>query len=334
MKALYLTKYGKQPKWEFRDCHQPSPGPGQVLVKVAATSVNPLDLMIAHGELKALLPYKLPHVLGHDVAGTVAQVGSEVTEFSIGDEVFARPSDPINGCFAEYVVVDAHDAALKPTSLSMVEAAALPLVLLTSIQAFLEKSEVAPGSSVFVQGGTGGLGSIAIQVAKLLGARVATTVSTPNVERARQLGADVVIDYRTQNYEEILSDVDVVLDTIGGSESVRAMKVLKTGGVVVSVAGAPDRFVAKQFGKPFLGPVLHMLSRKERAAAKKLGVNYRFLFMTANGQQLRDFTPAIENGDIKPVVGEVLTFDQLPSALADFSTRRSIPGKVVVRVEE
>lgn len=332
MKALALTAYKQPPQWI--DIPQPVPGVNQVVVKIAATAINPLDNMIVNGEFRQLFPYKLPQPLGNEFAGTVTAVGAGTTQFVIGDEVFARPDINRIGSFAEYIVVDESDLAAKPSNLSMKEAASLPLVLLTAIQAFTEKSTVRPGTKVFIQGGTGGLGSIAIQVAKHLGATVATTVSTANVELAAKLGADIVIDYRTQNYEDHLSDFDVVLDTLGGNETTRAMKVLAPGGTLISVVAAPDPSFAQQLGKPFLRPVMWWLSRRQRKAAKAAGVNYRFLFMRASGEQLAAYIPAIESGAIQPLIGHTYQFEQLPEALQLSQSGRSNPGKIVVTVGE
>lgn len=332
MKALALTAYKQPPQWI--DIPQPVPGVNQVVVKIAATAINPLDNMIVNGEFRQLFPYKLPQPLGNEFAGTVTAVGAGTTQFVIGDEVFARPDINRIGSFAEYIVVDESDLAAKPSNLSMKEAASLPLVLLTAIQAFTEKSTVRPGTKVFIQGGTGGLSSIAIQVAKHLGATVATTVSTANVELAAKLGADIVIDYRTQNYEDHLSDFDVVLDTLGGNETTRAMKVLAPGGTLISVVAAPDPSFAQQLGKPFLRPVMWWLSRRQRKAAKAAGVNYRFLFMRASGEQLAAYIPAIESGAIQPLIGHTYQFEQLPEALQLSQSGRSNPGKIVVTVGE
>lgn len=332
MKALALTAYKQPPQWI--DIPQPVPGVNQVVVKIAATAINPLDNMIVNGEFRQLFPYKLPQPLGNEFAGTVTAVGAGTTQFVIGDEVFARPDINRIGSFAEYIVVDESDLAAKPSNLSMEEAASLPLVLLTAIQAFTEKSTVRPDTKVFIQGGTGGLGSIAIQVAKHLGATVATTVSTANVELAAKLGADIVIDYRTQNYEDHLSDFDVVLDTLGGNETTRAMKVLAPGGTLISVVAAPDPSFAQQLGKPFLRPVMWWLSRRQRKAAKAAGVNYRFLFMRASGEQLAAYIPAIESGAIQPLIGHTYQFEQLPEALQLSQSGRSNPGKIVVTVGE
>ncbi|WPF66722.1 MULTISPECIES: NADP-dependent oxidoreductase [unclassified Corynebacterium] len=220
-----------------------------------------------------------------------------------------------------------------PNNLTFAEAASLPLVLLTAIQAFTEKVQIRPGDKVFIQGGAGGAGSIAVQVSKYLGATVATTVSTKNVELARQLGADVVVDYRTQRYEDHVRDYDVVLDTLGKGETVRSMSVLRPGGTVVSLAGDPDADFARQVGRPFLVPVMWALGAKVRREAKKRGVNYRFLFMRAHGGQLADYSAAIEAGKIKPLVGHIFPFAELEEALKLSASGKSNPGKIVVEME-
>lgn len=330
MKAYALESYGTALTME--DVDKPAPGPGQVLVQVAAAGVNPLDNMIARGDFKQLLRYQLPQVMGNELAGTVVAVGPNVTSFAVGDEIYARPRIDAIGAFAEYLTIDVADVAHKPRTISMTEAAALPLVMLTAIQAFTEKSQVGPGTKVFIQGGTGGLGSVAIQVAKLLGAHVATTVSTPNVSTAASLGADVIVDYRTQTYEEIISDYDVVLDTLGGPETIRAMKILRPGGTLVSVAGAPEKTIAAELGKPWLAPVFQLLSRKERKAARDLDITYVFLFMRASGAQLAEYHEAVEVGKISPLIGQTFTFDRLPEALELVESGGGKPGKTMVMV--
>lgn len=332
MKAFTLTSYQDGGTASWAELPAPVAGPGQVLIQVRAAGLNPLDSMIARGDFKQLLSYKLPLVLGQEVAGDVLAVGSGVTAFSVGDKVFTRlPIDAIGG-FAEQVALDAVQVAPMPANLTYAEAAGLPLVLLTAIQAFTEKAPVKPGDKVFIQGGTGGLGSIAIQLAKHLGATVATTVSTKNVELAKTLGADVVIDYRTQNYEEHISGYDIVLDTLGKGETTRSMKVLAPGGTLVTVVGNPDTDFAVQLGKKALKPVMWFLSRKERAAAKKLGIDYKFLFMRADASQLVDYTPALESGAIKPLVAQALPFDRLEEALKLLASGKGGPGKIVVEM--
>lgn len=338
MKSYQVTQYGDISKMQWNEQAVPSPGAHEIVVKVAASGVNPVDIMLAHGDFKLVFPQKLPFALGNEFAGTVTTVGSAVRKFKVGDEVFARPREEHMGTFADFALAHENDAALKPVNLSMVEAASIPLVMLTAIQAFTESSSVKPGSKVFVQGGTGGLGSIAIQVAKHLGAFVATTVSTPNVELAKELGADVVIDYRTEKYEDVLHDYDVVLDTLGGDETTRAMKILAPGGTVVSVVGPPDTSLADAAKKPWLKPLMFALSYKTRTAAKKLGVNYKFLLMHADGAVLDAYRPVLESGEIRPVVGSVFAFEDMSEAL-ELAKAGKVegkpkpkPGKIVVEM--
>lgn len=241
--------------------------------------------------------------------------------------IFSRlPVDNI-GALAEFVAVDAAACAPLPQGLSAPDAASLPLVTLTAMQALQEMAHVKSGDTVFIQGGTGGLGSIAVQLAKALGATVATTVSTPNVALAKKLGADIVVDYKTQRYEDYVHDIDVVLDTLGGEETFRSMQLLKPGGTLVSVVSAPDVDFATQLGKPVLKPMMWWMSRKQRAAA------YRFLFMRADGEQLKAVTPYFEDGTITPLVREVFPFDQLDEAFALLTSGRAKPGKIVVTLK-
>lgn len=333
MKAYALTSYKNEGTMQWVGREVPQPGPRQVQVRVQAAGLNPLDRMIAGGQFKRLLSYRLPQVMGQEFAGVITQVGPGVSQYSVGDAVFGRPAIDRIGTFAEYLVADAADIAPAPRGLAPEEAASLPLVLLTAIQAFTEKARVKPGDKVFIQGGSGGLGSVAVQVAKHLGATVATTVSTPNVEVARRLGADVVVDYRTQRYEDHVRDYDVVLDTLGGEETVRSMGVLRRGGSMVSVVGAPDADFARELGKPFLIPVMWALGAKVQREARKRGIGYRFLFMRASGQQLADATPAIESGEISPLVGSVLPFARLEEALEASAAGKGGPGKIVVTMD-
>lgn len=332
MKTYALSAYNPEGKLTWVDQPQPSPAAGEVLVKIHAAGINPLDIKLAKGKIKALLSYKLPQTLGHDMAGTITELGEGVSNYAVGDAVFARPSDAHIGTFAPYIALPVADIAPMPKNLSFTEAASLPLVLLTAIQAFTEKARVKPGDRVFIQAGAGGLGSIAIQVAKYLGATVATTVSTKNVELAQELGADVVVDYRTQNYEDHVQGYDIVLDTLGGDELARSMKVLKPGGTVVSVNGSPDADFARQMGKPWLAPLMKLLSFSTKKQAKAAGVTYRFLYMRADGEQLARFTPAIEEGLIKPLVGATLPFEQLAEAMHSAQRGQVKAGKTVVEM--
>ena len=316
MKAFVVEHYGKD-GLRAADVPEPEVGDGDVLVKVSAASVNPLDKMVRNGEFKRLLKYRTPFVLGHDVAGVVTRVGSAVRDFQVGDEVYARPRDLRIGTFAEYIAIDQDDVAPKPASLTLHEAAAVPLVSLAAWQALVDRAHVKPGQKVLVHAGSGGLGSTVIQLAKHLGATVATTASGENAELVRSLGADVVVDYTKEDFAEVLSGYDVVLDSLGGENLEKSLTVLKPGGQAIGVAGPPDPGFAKQLGAPkFMGVVMGLLSRKVRKQARKLGVSYSFLFMQANGAQLRELAALYDAGHLRPVIDKTFPFDQTLEALA------------------
>ncbi|MFD5403233.1 NADP-dependent oxidoreductase [Streptomyces griseorubiginosus] len=328
MRAFIVTKY-KEPLQEA-DVPEPTVGEHDVLVRVEAAGLNPLDEKIRAGEFKQILPYKLPLILGNDVAGTVIGVGAAVRGFKPGDEVYARPAADRIGTFAERIAVAEGDVALKPASISMDEAGSLPLVALTAWQALVERGRVRPGQKVLVHAGAGGVGSIAIQLAAHLGAHVATTASASNADFVRALGADTVIDYRTQDFEQLLTGYDLVLDSLGGETLEKSLRVLKPGGKVIGIAGPPDPAFAREAGlNPLLRLAVTALSRKIRKQAKKLGVTYEFLFMHASGDQLRQITALIDQGVVRPVVGKVFPFDQIPHALRSLS-QAGIRGKAVI----
>jgi NADPH:quinone reductase-like Zn-dependent oxidoreductase len=333
MKAIVVAQYGKD---GFRAAEVPEPkvGSNDVLVRVSAASINPLDKMVRNGEFKQLLKYKPPFVIGHDVAGVVTQVGATVTDFKVGDEVYARPRDLRIGTFAEYIAIDQNDVALKPTSLTLHEAAALPLVALAAWQILVEKAQIKPGQKVLVHAGAGGLGSTVIQLAKHLGAHVATTTTGATEALVRDLGADVVIDYTKQDFSQVLSGYDLVLDSLGGQNLMKSLTVLKPGGLVIGVAGPPDAGFAKQLRapKPFEF-VLSFLSRKVRRAAKKLGVRYSFFFMRADGAQLGKLAALYDAGNLRPVLDRTFTFDQALEALAYVESGKVKAGKVVVALD-
>lgn len=328
MRAFVFDQY-KQPVHEA-DLPEPTVGDRDVLIRVEAAGLNHLDERLRAGEFKAILPYTTPLTLGHDLAGTVIRSGSNVTSFTAGDRVYARPRDHRIGTFAERIAVDEADIALAPTSISTVEAASLPLVALTAWQALVEKGNVQSGQRVLIHAGAGGVGSIAIQLAKHLGAQVATTVSGKNADFARELGADVVIDYRTQDFSTELSGYDFVLDPLGGDNLTRSLTVLKRGGKAVGISGPPTPAFAKAAG---LNPVLRLaiaaLSHRTRALAAKLGVSYEFLLMHASGEQLRQIAELVDTGAIRPVVGATFPFDQTVEALASLGAS-SIRGKTVI----
>lgn len=334
MKAFVVDKYKKQGAPRLAKVPEPEVRDDDVMVRVHATAVNLLDSKLRDGEFKLLLPYRPPFVLGHDVAGLVTRVGPKVRRFKAGDEVYARPRDHRVGAFAEFIAVNEADVALKPKNTSMEEAASIPLVGLTAWQALVEVANVKPGHKVFIQAGSGGVGTFAIQLAKHLGATVATTTSAKNVELVKSLGADVVIDYKTQDFEQVLSGYDVVLHSQDAKTLEKSLRVLKPGGLLVSISGPPDPEFAREQGlNLFLKLVMRLLSRGARNKAQRLGVRYSFLFMRAQGQQLGEITSLIESGAIRPVVDKVFPFEKTADALAYVETGRA-RGKVVIAVKQ
>ncbi|RFB98541.1 NADPH:quinone oxidoreductase [Rhizobium leguminosarum bv. trifolii] len=334
MKAFVVDKYKKKGALRLANLPEPEVQDNDVLVRVQATAVNLLDSKLRDGEFKLILPYRTPFVLGHDVAGTVVKTGSRVRRLKVGDEVYARPRDYRVGAFAEFIAIDEADVAPKPKNLGMIEAASIPLVGLTAWQALVEVGKVKPGQKVFIQAGSGGVGTFAIQLAKHLGATVATTTSAKNAELARSLGADVVIDYKTQDFEKVLSGYDLVLNSQDPKTLEKSLGVLKPGGRLISISGPPDPAFARELGlNLFLKLVLHLLSRGVRKKAKRLGIAYSFLFMRAEGQQLGEIARLIEQGVIRPVVDKVFPFEKTGEALAYVETGRA-RGKVVIAVAD
>ena len=333
MKAFVLQRYGKKRALQSTEVPNPVLGDDEVLVEVHAAGVNLLDAKIRSGEFKLILPYRLPLILGHDVAGVVVKVGSRVRQFKPGDEVYARPDDLRIGTFAEFVPVKETSLAHKPKSLTMEEAASLPLVGLTAWQALIERAKLKAGQKVFIQAGSGGVGTFAVQLAKHLGATVATTTSTANVALVKSLGADVVIDYKTQDFEKILRDYDVVLNSQDGKTLEKSLRVLKGGGKLISISGPPDPDFGKEIAAPgFVRLVMRLLSSGVRRKARGRGVGYSFLFMKANGSQLHEITRLIEAGAIRPVIDKVFRFESTNEAIAYVEAGRA-KGKVVIKVK-
>jgi len=333
MKAFTLQRYSKTDRLELVEFPEPSLQENEVLVEIHSASVNQLDSKLKSGEFKMILPYKFPLILGHDIAGIVKKIGSKVQNFKVGDEVFSRLPDFHIGAFAEYVTINENFAALKPKNISMEEAASIPLVALTVWQALIEKANLKKGQKVFVQAGSGGVGTIAIQLAKHLGAFVATTTSEKNFELVKQLGADVVIDYKTQDFENILKDYDLVLNSQDQKTLEKSIRILKQGGKVISISGPPDVAFAKEIGLNFLMKfVISLLSRKTTKLAKKQNVNYSFLFMKANGNQLTEISKLIESGIIKPIVDKIFPFEQTNDALNYVESGRA-KGKVIIKIK-
>ena len=308
MKAAIINAYGS--KVEISDIAKPALLPDSVMIEVHAASVNPVDNLIRAGYMKAMLPIQFPYTVGNDVSGVVTEVGREVSKFKVGDAVFARPRSLQSGTFAEFVQVNEADVALKPAKLSHEQAASLPLVALTAWQALVSKANLQRGQKVLIHAGSGGVGSIAIQIAKHLGAQVATTTSTENIEMVRALGADTVIDYRTQKFEELLNDYDLVFDTLGGATREKSYSVLKPGGQLVSIIAPAD----------------------SSGLAEKLGVKSELFFMWPSGEQLAQIAALVEQGAIQPQIDRSYALEQAQEAF-DYSQSGRAKGKIVIKLK-
>ncbi|WP_191487752.1 NADP-dependent oxidoreductase [Pseudomonas sp. FEN] len=331
MKAFTIDRYGKK-NGRVSEVPAPEVGAYDVLVQVHATSVNLLDSKIRTGEFKLILPYSFPLILGNDLAGVVVSVGSAVSRFKPGDEVYARPPQERIGTFAELTAVHEDALALKPRNISMGEAASLPLVALTAWQVLVETAKLKKGQKVFIQAGSGGVGSIAIQLAKHLGAFVATSTSTSNVEWVKALGADVVIDYKKQNVESALQDYDIVLNSLGPDELEKSLSILKPGGQLISISGPPTpQFAQEKKLSWVLGLVMRVLSSSIRRKAHRKNVRYAFVFMHQSGVQLDEIAALVESGIIKPVIDRTFPFEATAEALSYVEQGRS-KGKVVIKL--
>jgi len=333
MKAFVVDRYKTNSAVSLGEMPEPEVRNTDVLVQVHAASLNQLDCKIRDGEFKLILPYRLPLILGNDVAGAVVRVGSKVQRFEPGDEVYARPHQDRIGTFAEFIAMNEADVALKPRNPTMEEEAPIPLVGLTAWQVLIERANLEKRQKVLIHAGSGGAVTFAIQLAKHIGAMVATTTSTANVDLVKSLGADVVIDYKKEDFEKVLSDFDVVLNSLGKDTLEKSLKVLRSGGKLISISGLPDVAFAKENGLNwFLQQVMRLMSFDIRKKAKRHGVTYSFLFMQANGGQLRKLTSLIEAGTIRPIVDRVFPFEATNEALQYLQTGRA-KGKVIVKVK-
>lgn len=333
MKAFIIDRYGSADQVRTAEVPLPEVRENDVLVEVHAAGVNLLDSKIRDGEFKVFLRYGLPLILGHDVAGVVVRVGSRVQRFKPGDEVYARPADGRIGAFAEFIAMNEADVAHKPSALTMEEAASIPLVGLTAWQALIEHAHLEKGQRVLIHAGSGGVGTFAIQLAKHLGATVATTTSTSSIDLVKSLGADVVIDYKKEDFADVLRDYDVALNSLDKVTLEKSLRVLKSGGHLVSISGPPDVEFGRRIGASWiLKTLMRALSYRIIAKARRRQAHYSFLFMRASGEQLAQITDLIDAGKIRPVVDRVFPFGSTKDAMAYVEAGRA-KGKVVVSVK-
>lgn len=334
MKAMTIKQYGKTIPLELTDLPIPDMGEQDVLVEIHAASINPIDFKIRDGKVKMLLNYKMPLVLGNDFSGKVIQTGSKVSKFQIGDEVYGRPRKNRIGTFAEYLSVHEEDVALKPENLTFEETASLPLVGLTTWQAFHEILQLKPDQKILIHAGAGGVGTFAIQLAKEMGAFVATTASEKGFDLVSSLGADRVINYKEEQFEEILNEYDAVFDTLGGDSLNRSFRILKPHGKIVSVSAVPNRRFAVENNLGFIKRLLFSaVSRNISALEKKFNVDYHFLFMKPSGEQLTKIKHLVEKGSIRPVIDRVYSIEEAQEAVQYVETGRA-KGKVVIQVKK
>jgi NADPH:quinone reductase-like Zn-dependent oxidoreductase len=332
MQAVVIDRYGDNGVVRIGAVPEPSLRPRDVLIEVRAASVNPVDVKIRSGALRWVLRSQMPLVLGSDLSGVVRATGPEVSRFAPGDEVYARLDKGRPGALAELAAVDEEHVARKPARLSHVEAASLPLVGLTAWQALVDEACVRPGQSVLIHAGTGGVGTIAIQLARHLGVSVTATASASGADLLRDLGADRVIDYRTERFEAVTGGHDMVFDTLGGETRARSFRTLRRGGVMVSIAGHPTPAFARANGMPLpLVLAVGALHLPTWARARSAGVRFEFLFMRPSGEQLARLADLVDRGEVRPVLDQTLPFARAAEALARVESGRA-RGKVVVEI--
>jgi NADPH:quinone reductase-like Zn-dependent oxidoreductase len=332
MKAFIVDRYGGPDRMRAGETTDPKVGDNDVLVRIHAAGVNPIDSKIRNGDFKLILPHRFPLILGNEAAGIVVRVGSRVRRFKPGDEVYARPRKGRIGTFAEFIAIAEDDVAHKPKALTMEEAASIPLVGLTAWQALVERANLKKGQKVLIHAGSGGVGTFAIQLAKHFGAIVATTASAASFDLVKRLGADTAIDYRKDDFETSLKDYDVVLSSLGAETLEKSLRVLKPGGILISISGPPDPDFAKEIGASrIVSLAMRLLSYRIRRKARRREVRYSFLLMRASGDQLREISSLIDSGIVRPVVDRVFPFESTKEAMAYVDTGRA-KGKVVVKL--
>jgi NADPH:quinone reductase-like Zn-dependent oxidoreductase len=332
MQAFLIDKYKKGGPLRLADVAEPQLRDDEVLVQIHAAGVNLLDAKLRDGAFKLILPYRMPLILGHDMAGTVVRTGPGAKRYKVGDEVYSRVDDFHIGTFAKAIAVKETSLAPKPKALNMEEAASIPLVALTAWQTLVEIAKLRAGQKVFIQAGSGGVGTIAIQLAKHIGAYVATTASAANADWLRSLGADLVIDYKTQDFETVLRDYDVVLHSQDAKALAKSLSVLRPGGRLVSISGPPTPAFATEIQAPwYLKPVFWALAQGTLRKARQRKVGFDFLLMKANGAQLGQIAALIDAGHIRPVIDCVYPFAETNAAMAHVESGRA-RGKVVIKV--
>ncbi|HEV3192529.1 MAG TPA: NADP-dependent oxidoreductase [Polyangiaceae bacterium] len=332
MRAFVLTRYGGPEATELRDMPKPAARDGEILVRVHAAGLNPVDFKLRKGKLRIIRRYALPVVVGNELSGVVESVGGGVTRFAIGDRVFARVAKESLGAFAEWACVREEHAAKLPASLDFDAAAAVPLAALTALQALRDELHVAPKERIFVPGGAGGVGTFALQLAKQMGAEVATTASLRGDALVRRLGADVVVDYTKARFEDSLRDYDGVFDLVGGDDLARVFAVVRRGARVVSIAGPPEPETARKdlARGAGLAALFWITSFAIRGRARRSGASYRYLFMHPSGADLEHLAALIARGSLEVVLDRVFDFDRIAGAMAYLESGRA-KGKVVVR---
>lgn len=332
MKAAVLNQYNKNNlNLEIRELPVPQIADNEVLVKVMAAGVNPLDNMITRGEVKLIVPYKMPLVMGNELSGIIEKVGKNVTRFAVGDKVYGRmPLDKI-GAFAEYAAIDENALARMPEYLSFEEGASVPLTALTAQQA-LELMKPKEGETIFISGGTGSLGAMAIPIAKAMGLTVITNGSGDNEERVRRLGAYQFIDYKKEDYANVISKVDYVLDTLGDKELEKEFSILKDGGILVSLRGLPNGAFAKRAGLSKVKQFLFGLvgSKYDKMAAKR-NQQYHFIFVHEDGKGLDRINEIFDNTPLETSVDTVYSLEEVNAALNKVASGKS-KGKTIIRI--
>lgn len=333
MRAWQAMQYGdERNSLRLNSIAKPVPTSTEVCIKVYAASVNPIDYKLLHGTLKKIMPIQFPITMGFDAAGVVEAVGTSVSKFSVGDKVYVRASRESLRAFAQYTVQPEIFVAYMPTNCSFEQAASFPLVALTTVQGFIDRAHLKSGDHILIHAGSGGLGSFAIQYAKQMGLIVHTTTSAKNAGWVQALGADKVLCYDQKEVADTSNQYDAVFDTLGGEHTLQAFVQIKTGGVVISVAGPPDNEMRKKFGSNFIVRFfMWMMARKVYAAAQAKNARYYRYLTESNGEQLSQITALVEQGKIKAIIDQVFPFEQGIEAFEYLAAGRA-KGKVIIKI--